>query len=261
VSTKARAGDPVRRLLTRLYSGDDPTARNFRYALLGFDILTVVYFIVTSMLVGSQVFHAIDLAIAGVLIADFFARLIVSPRPARFLTAATTFIDVIVIVALIAPVFLPNLAFLRIVRMLRLLRSYHVMRELRRIAWFRRREELLNAATDLIVFVFLTSAVVYVVEKPINPDVTNFIDALYFTVTTLTTTGFGDITMSDTFGRLLAIVMMFLGVALFFRLAQAIFHPQKVRFDCPDCGLQRHDPDAVHCKHCGRTLNIPNDGW
>ena len=175
------------------------------------------------MLVGSQIFHAVDLAIAGVLIADFFARLIVAPRPARFLTAATTFIDVIVIVALIAPVFLPNLAFLRIVRMLRLLRSYHVMRELRRIAWFRRREELLNAATDLTVFVFLTSAVVYVIEKPINPDVTDFVDALYFTVTTLTTTGFGDITLSDTFGRLLAIVMMFLGVALFFRLAQAIF--------------------------------------
>jgi voltage-gated potassium channel len=253
--------DPVRRLLTRLYSGDDRAARNFRYGLLAFDVITVAYFIVTSMLVSTQIFHAIDLLIAAVLIADFFARLIVSPRPARFLTAGTTLVDIIVIVALIAPVFLTNLAFLRIVRMLRLLRSYHVMRELRRIKWFRKNEELLNSATDLVVFVFLTSAVVYVIEKPVNPAVTNFVDALYFTTTTLTTTGFGDITMSDTPGRLLAILIMFLGVALFFRLAQAIFHPRKVRFDCPDCGLQRHDPDAVHCKHCGRTLNIPNDGW
>ncbi len=253
--------DPVRRLLTRLYSGDDRAARNFRFALLAFDVLTVLYFIVTSMLVGLQVFHAIDLLIAAVLIADFLARLIVSPRPARFLTAGTTLIDLIVIVALIAPVFLPNLAFLRIVRMLRLLRSYHVMRELRRIEWFRKNEEILNAATDLIVFVFLTSAVVYVIERPINPDVRNFADALYFTVTTLTTTGYGDITMSDTFGRLISIVMMFLGVALFLKLAQAVFRPSKVRFNCPDCGLERHDPDAVHCKHCGRTLNIPSDGW
>jgi voltage-gated potassium channel len=254
-------GDPVRRLLTRLYSGNDKAARNFRYGLLAFDVLTIVYFIVTSMLVGLQVFHTIDLLIAAVLIADFFARLIVSPRPARFLTAGTTLIDLIVIVALIAPVFLPNLAFLRIVRMLRLLRSYHVMRELRRREWFRRNEEILNAATDLLVFVFLTSAVVFVVEKPVNPDVRTFADALYFTVTTLTTTGYGDITMSDTVGRLISIVMMFLGVALFLKLAQAVFRPQKVRFSCPDCGLERHDPDAVHCKHCGRTLNIPSDGW
>jgi hypothetical protein len=25
-------------------------------------------------------------------------------------------------------------------------------------------------------------------------------------------------------------------------------------------GLLWHDPDAVHCKHCGRVLNIPNEG-
>jgi voltage-gated potassium channel len=30
-------------------------------------------------------------------------------------------------------------------------------------------------------------------------------------------------------------------------------------FPCPQCGLQRHDIDAVHCKACGHVLNIPND--
>jgi voltage-gated potassium channel len=34
----------------------------------------------------------------------------------------------------------------------------------------------------------------------------------------------------------------------------------KVRYTCPDCGLNRHDPDAVHCKHCGRTINIATEG-
>ena len=259
--TNASAVDPVRTRLTRLYSGDDRTARNFRFGLLAFDVLTVLYFLISSMLVGERSFHALDLIVAAVLIADFIARLIVSPRPARFLTGATTITDVIVIASLIAPIFFTNIAFLRIVRMLRLLRSYHVMRELKRLRWFRENEELLNSATDLFVFVFLTSAIVYVIEEPVNPDVRNFVDALYFTVSTLTTTGFGDITMSDTPGRFIAILMMFLGVALFLRLAQAIFRPRKVRFDCPACGLQRHDPDAVHCKHCGRTLNIPNEGW
>ena len=28
----------------------------------------------------------------------------------------------------------------------------------------------------------------------------------------------------------------------------------------PVCGLLRHDPDAVHCKACGRVLNIPDEG-
>jgi voltage-gated potassium channel len=53
--------------------------------------------------------------------------------------------------------------------------------------------------------------------------------------------------------------MMIVGITLFFRLAQAVFRPGgKVRHPCPQCGLLRHDPDAVHCKACGRVLNIPD---
>jgi voltage-gated potassium channel len=56
------------------------------------------------------------------------------------------------------------------------------------------------------------------------------------------------------------VLMMVLGVALFFRLAQAIFLPTKIAYSCPSCGLDRHEPDAVHCKHCGETVNIPTHG-
>ncbi len=28
----------------------------------------------------------------------------------------------------------------------------------------------------------------------------------------------------------------------------------------PDCGLRRHEPDAVHCKACGTLLKIPDEG-
>ena len=45
-------------------------------------------------------------------------------------------------------------------------------------------------------------------------------------------------------GKLTAIVTMIIGISLFVRLAQAIFRPAKVFFPCPQCGLQRHEPDA-----------------
>jgi voltage-gated potassium channel len=59
---------------------------------------------------------------------------------------------------------------------------------------------------------------------------------------------------------MLVVVIMVVGVGLFLRLIQTIFRPAKIAFPCPDCGLKRHDPDAVHCKHCGRVLNIPTEG-
>jgi voltage-gated potassium channel len=83
---------------------------------------------------------------------------------------------------------------------------------------------------------------------------------LYFTVTALTTTGFGDITLPGTTGRMITVAIMIFGVTLFLNLARALLTPSKVRFSCPTCGLQRHDSDAVHCKACGQILNIPDEG-
>ncbi len=104
------------------------------------------------------------------------------------------------------------------------------------------------------------TAVVYETQKFRNPQIGNYADALYFTVTALTTTGFGDITLPGTTGRLITVVIMIFGVTLFFNLAKALIAPHKVRFPCPTCGLQRHDIDAVHCKACGTVLNIPDEG-
>ena len=78
-----------------------------------------------------------------------------------------------------------------------------------------------------------------------------------FTVSALTTTGFGDITLPGTIGRLISVVIMIFGVTLFFSLARAVLRPARVHFRCPKCGLLRHDPDAVHCKACGRFVNFP----
>jgi voltage-gated potassium channel len=151
---------------------------------------------------------------------------------------------------------------LRVLRTVRLLRSYNVLGQLKkRFPAVRRNEELIHAALNLAVFVFMISAVVYVTQREINPKIEDFVDALYFTVAALSTTGFGDITLlGSTSGELLSIAMMLVGITLFFRLAQAAFRPGgKVLHPCPQCGLQRHEPDAVHCKACGHVLNIPND--
>ncbi len=63
-------------------------------------------------------------------------------------------------------------------------------------------------------------------------------------------------TLPGTTGRLLSVTIMICGVTLFLRLAQALFRPSKVTFECPTCALSRHEPDAVHCKACGNLLRI-----
>jgi voltage-gated potassium channel len=82
----------------------------------------------------------------------------------------------------------------------------------------------------------------------------NYIDALYLTVVMLTTTGFGDMTLPGTAGRLLSILMMIVGVSLFVRMVQVLFRPTRVLQSCSYCGLSGYESDAVHCKRCGTLL-------
>lgn len=256
------APDRLSKHIRHLYFGDGQGPRAFRIGLLAFDLVTILFFIASSLAEADSNWRWIDYPLAAVIAAELAARAWISDRPLRYLFTFSTIADVLVVVSLIAPMFTDSLAFLRVVRMLRLLRSYRVLRELRAVSpFFVRNEEIIHSSINLFVFIFVVTAIVYVVEGRINPKIGNYFDALYFTVTTLTTTGFGDITMTDTAGRMLAVVIMILGVALFLRLIQTIFRPQKVLYPCAECGLKRHDPDAVHCKHCGLVLNIPNEGY
>ncbi|GAB5466971.1 MAG: potassium channel family protein [Rhodospirillales bacterium] len=261
---KPQKSQPFRRFragLITLYHGDHRAAQRFRYGLIAFDSVTILFFIVSSMLPLTSWIVGVDLAIAFVLTLDLVARAIVATRTWRFLLSFGAIVDLVVILSLLAAALLENLSFLRILRTLRLLRSYHLLGELRRTwSWFRRNEEVIQSSLNLSVFVFTVTAIVFVVERDKNDGINNYFDALYFTVTTLTTTGFGDIILTDTLGRALAVVIMVFGVGLFLRLIQTIFRPPKVVYPCPDCGLTRHDPDAVHCKHCGTVLNIPTEG-
>lgn len=247
--------------LHALYHGWDHKARIFRYTLLSFDVLSIAFFLVSSIIRDQQWIYWIDAVIAIFILADLLARFYISNRPLSLLKQPVTWVDAVVIVSLLLPFMFENMLFLRILRALRLLRTYHVLRDLRSESkFFLRHEEAIQAGLNLSVFIFVMAAIVFVAQVRSNPMITTYIDALYFTVATLTTTGFGDITLFGTTGRLLSVFIMVVGVALFLRLVRAVFQPLRVSHRCPDCGLNRHDRDAVHCKHCGRVLAIDTAG-
>lgn len=256
---RARA---LRDRIAELYLGDSGAARKFRVGILIFDLLTISFFVFSTLYDPKSSFHWIDYPIGMLIAVDLFARTWISQNKWRYLLQFQSIADVLVILSLFAHLLTDNLAFLRVVRMLRLFRSYRLARQLRSYStWFQRNEDIIHSSLNLLIFIFVITAVVYVVEGRTNPKINNYFDALYFTVTTLTTTGFGDITMQETSGKMTAVVIMVLGVGLFLRLIQTIFRPHKVLFPCPSCGLRRHEADSVHCRHCGHVLNIPNEGY
>lgn len=247
--------------LTELYESETPRAIRFRYAILIFDLLTLLFIVTTSFLPPTSVTEVLDVVVGAFVLADFAARQSISSQRLRDLVQPASLADIAAILSFLAPIAGEGVGFLRVVRTLRLLHTYRVLQRLRvDSAFFRQNEDVILATTHLGIFIFIMTALVYETQHYSNKAIANYMDALYFTVTALTTTGFGDITLLGPAGKLLSVVIMICGVTLFLRLAQVLFRPPKVNFQCPACGLKRHDTDAVHCKACGVLLNIPDEG-
>ena len=248
----------LRARLRALYHGHSKEAVRFRLAVIALDVLIIGFFIAGPFLRGTPAYLPVDYAIAALLALDLAARAYAYPSRHRWIAQPIVWVDLFVLATLLLPQWFYAFAFLRVLRLWTLVHSEFFWRTIGRRYDDTRWEDVTKSLANLVTFVFVMTGFVYAVFGRRHPDVNGYVDALYFTISTLTTTGFGDITLPGTWGKLIAIVTMVTGITLFVGLAQSLMRPHKVRFPCPTCGLARHDPDAVHCKACGQILNIPN---
>ena len=190
-SRSTRSGTPLR----ELYEGGSRRAVWFRYGLLLFDVATIVFLVLTSFIDGSEVLEFVDVAIGMIILADFVARLSLSSHRFQDLIHPLGLADIAVIISFLASVSGHELGFLRALRALRLFRSYRIASRMKHdFPFVRRNYDTIVAGTHLFVCLFVMTAVAYEQQHQHNPAIGNYVDALYFTA--LTTTEFGDITLS-----------------------------------------------------------------
>ncbi|MDX3926646.1 MAG: ion channel [Shinella sp.] len=257
--TPATAIETLRRRLRGLYFGGDKAAIRFQISMLVIDLTIIIFFLTGPYLRGGPTYLVIDYIIAVIIAFELCARILIAPSLRYWLTRPLTWVDIFVLATLLFPYYLSNFAFLRALRIWAISQSKLLTLLLRR-SGYGDLEDIIQACVNFLVFLFCITGFVYSTFFYADSGIGGFVDALYFTVATVTTTGFGDITLPGTLGKLTSIVTMIIGISLFVRLAQAIIRPHKVTFPCPQCGLKRHEADAVHCKACGYVLNIPDEG-
>ncbi len=247
----------LERRLFWLYEGFGTAPYVFRWVLLSLDAISVAFFLWAPLQERTTAFYVADIAIVIFIGLDFLARLWIYRPRHRFLLNPLNIADLVVMASLLLPMVLDNLGFLRILRAIRLIRAFTFLRRMKSISsYLRENSEVIDRIVNLIVFILIMTSFVYSTQVTRNPDINSYLDAMYVTVATLTTTGFGDIVLVGLDGKILSIVTMVLGITLFLRLVQSIIRPNKVKVECTRCGLIRHEPDAAHCKHCGEPLRM-----
>jgi len=255
-------------LLDCLERHQSRSGRWFAYFLI-FCILgsTTVFVLQTTPLEskwGSH-FRIFDSFVIVIFTLEYFLRLWVAPKRRDFVFSSLGILDAVVLLAFyltfVDIFFLRGFRVLRIFQILKIVRYSDVMLSFMKSFRYYRDEVKIFTLTLFLVLIS-SSFGLYALEKGQNSQGFDTIpDAIWWAVVTITTVGYGDAVPTTVGGKILASLVMWLGlatIAIMTALVTKIFIDHffgKRLHSCEKCHFPHHDHDAKFCKNCGALLD------
>ncbi|MBK9253926.1 MAG: ion transporter [Saprospiraceae bacterium] len=201
---------------------------------------------------------------------EYFLRLYCVRKPLNYAKSFFGIIDLIAIIPSYLSFIFPGAHSLMIVRGLRLLRVFRIFK----LNNFLQQGNVLIEAfrasrTKISLFIFFVllmvsifGSIMFLIEHNVNAGFDSIPRSIYWSIVTLTTVGYGDISPITPLGQFLASVVMITGYAVIAVptgiMTSAIMeahHQAKLNTNtCPECHLEGHDNDAIFCRKCGSKL-------
>ncbi|MBW2554333.1 MAG: ion transporter [Deltaproteobacteria bacterium] len=240
-----------------------PMGKTFDLVIIALIFLVCIIFVIKTYNIPErlrEIVNLIETIIIVIFIIEYLLRFWVAARKLKFFFNIYSLIDL----AAILPIFFAQQYFqvIRVFRTLRILRMIRFLEDRHFFFGSIKAVHLIIFRISYIMFaiVFVSSGLIFYTEHNINPEnFRTFFDGVYFSIVTLTTVGFGDITPLSDYGRVITILIIISGI-LFIPwqvrnlIANFIFSINKASLTCKECGLEYHDRDAVHCKRCGSKI-------
>lgn len=217
----------------QLLDGDNATSTTGKIVngfLIGLIILNVIVVIIESVPEINQEYGAafaqLELFSVAIFSLEYLARVWMSvdnPKfgpglkgRLRYMRSPIAVIDLIVILPFYLSLFISiDLRYLRLLRLLRLLKLSHYIRSMDVFVKVITSEltSLASAVFAVLVLVVLAACLMFTLEHQAQPEqFKTVLDAIWWAVVTMTTVGYGDMTPVTAGGKILAILIMLLGV-------------------------------------------------
>lgn len=260
------------RLHTIIYEADTPAGKLFDLSLLALILLSVVAVMLESVvsiriLYGRELW-VIEWCITAFFTIEYIGRVVAVRKPLSYILSFYGIVDLLATIPMYLTLLFPGAGILLAVRAIRLLRIFRILKLVHFVGAANQLKDAIKASRVKIA-VFLFSVVVlciilgtlmYMIEGP-EHGFENIPVSIYWTIVTLTTVGFGDITPATPFGQFVSSVIMILGygiiavptglvTAQFVKGAESQTNTQR----CFNCNADHHRDDANYCYNCGYTL-------
>lgn len=199
---------------------------------------------------------------------EYALRLISVGRAIKYATSFYGVVDLLAILPTYLSILVPVSRFLVVIRVLRVLRIFRVLKLVRYLSKVKLLKSALQASRRKItVFLFtvftmviILGSLMYIIEGEAN-GFTSIPRSVYWSIVTLTTVGYGDISPKTGLGQALAAVIMVLGYSII-AVPTGIVSVEISKLKetnvttqvCRNCSAEGHDEDATYCKYCGAKL-------
>lgn len=242
---------------------ETPIGRAINLAIAELVLLSSAIFVAQTYAIPASLrakLNAFDTVILITFAIEYLLRFWCAEHKLKHFFSLYPIIDLVAILPFF--VGLLDVSFIRIFRWFRILRLIRFLEGKSLFGRVSKEDSAIFARILFTVFaiIFIYSGLIYQVEHSINPEVfSTFLDAVYFSVVTMTTVGFGDVVPISESGRLLTVLMILTGIALIpwqlgDLIRQLIKTTNQVQVLCPTCSLSFHDADAQFCKICSTRL-------
>lgn len=260
-----------------IYETDTPAGRLFDILLLIVILYSIIIVMLESVpsinLAYYEFLNISEWVVTVLFTVEYILRILCIRKPMRYIFSFFGIIDLLSTLPKYLSYFVVGSQFITAFRALRLLRIFRILKLAHFIGESNALLRALRASrAKIFVFVFsvliisiLLGTIMYLVEGQ-EHGFTSIPQSVYWTIVTLTTVGYGDISPKTGLGQVIATLIMIIGygiIAVPTGIVSAEYsasrRKERQNFDegraCPNCGTDVLRKDSEYCRKCGFKLN------
>lgn len=173
-------------------------------------MLVITYAILLSAdfsnhpLLTDELMHVVDNALIVLLVVEYIVRLWLAPSKRKFVIE--NWFDLVAMIPLDSYFYVARI--MRVLRLIRIVRASPFL-------WGIVRSPAMRQVFGVVTVIMLwSSTAIYLLEYGVNDNIKSFQDALWWSIVTTTTVGYGDISPVTAGGRIMAAILMLTGIGM-----------------------------------------------
>lgn len=257
-----------------IYQTNTKAGRLFDLILLGVILVSVLLVMMETVADFNLKYHSYLITLEWI-ITIFFAieyllRILSINKPIQYIFSFYGIIDLLAILPMFASLFLTGSNILTVIRALRLLRLFKILNNPQFTGQsIKLKRALIASRGKIIVFIYfviisaiIIGSIMYLIEGK-ESGFTSIPISIYWTIVTLTTVGYGDISPQTPLGQFIASFVMILGYGII-AVPTGIVTAEINKFNqnkntphqnpCINCRIDEYPANAKFCPQCGHAI-------